>query len=386
MTDKSNTQAALITKLRRAAEDAIAAANPRFGPFVDAVARPLDIIALCNAAQPTPEPVTEGLVVVDMVPPATARDRWMYEQGRLAERDARTHAIEAAPSPVALEGRDERWKVGNEFAPFHKSASHINPDYRDGWNACYEAARASLPAGGVVEPVAWLMRNNFSGEIVFAARDEKPKNKAVMANGKPAWTDAFPVYATPQPSETSTQPRPSDDKPWDQTLQERDSYHKWADRLAAAIAAHTGVDIGEHSNVNNPWQEALDALPWQPSETQGRRQMTDAARDVLAERERQISAEGWTPDHDDGHDPGELAAAGAAYAIAAADEIHPLSQGDGGFDSEPPPMWPWSPDWWKPGGSRRMLVKACALGLAEIERLDRKAGIPASPQDGGEKA
>lgn len=31
-------------------------------------------------------------VMVNIVPPATQRDRWMYEQGRLAERDTRTHA------------------------------------------------------------------------------------------------------------------------------------------------------------------------------------------------------------------------------------------------------------------------------------------------------
>lgn len=48
-------------------------------------------------------------VMVDMVPPATVRDRWMYEQGRLAERDPRTHAApqqaEAVPSlsPICLE-------------------------------------------------------------------------------------------------------------------------------------------------------------------------------------------------------------------------------------------------------------------------------------------
>lgn len=34
-------------------------------------------------------------LMVDMVPPATARDRWMYEQGRLAERDPRSHAAPA---------------------------------------------------------------------------------------------------------------------------------------------------------------------------------------------------------------------------------------------------------------------------------------------------
>lgn len=40
----------------------------------------------------------------------------------------------------------EGWKHGNEFAPFHPSASHIPPDYRDGWNACYRVALAKEPA------------------------------------------------------------------------------------------------------------------------------------------------------------------------------------------------------------------------------------------------
>lgn len=96
-------------------------------------------------------------------------------------------------------------------------------------------------------------------------------------------------------------------------------------------------------------------------------------RDVLAERRRQIEAEGWTPQHDDEHDPGELAAAAAAYALAAADKLHPLSQGDGNYENEPPPAWPWTHEWWKPDEPRRMIVKACALGLAEIERMDRAA-------------
>jgi hypothetical protein len=36
------------------------------------------------------------------------------------------------------------WKSGNEFAPYHPSASHIRPDYRDGWNRCYAAAQARI--------------------------------------------------------------------------------------------------------------------------------------------------------------------------------------------------------------------------------------------------
>lgn len=43
-------------------------------------------------------------------------------------------------------------------------------------------------------------------------------------------------------------------------IEQRDLYHEWADKLAAAIADHTGSDIGEHSNLNNPWARAIEAL------------------------------------------------------------------------------------------------------------------------------
>ena len=36
----------------------------------------------------------------------------------------------------------QEWKQGDEYLPYHPQASHVNPDYRDGWNACYEAALA----------------------------------------------------------------------------------------------------------------------------------------------------------------------------------------------------------------------------------------------------
>nr|WP_180167730.1 hypothetical protein [Stenotrophomonas sp. SbOxS2]NYU00955.1 hypothetical protein [Stenotrophomonas sp. SbOxS2] len=55
------------------------------------------------------------------------------------------------------------------------------------------------------------------------------------------------------------QARPSDDLLWDQTLHQRDSYHEIADELADHIARITGVDIGEHSSANCPWQNAIDA-------------------------------------------------------------------------------------------------------------------------------
>lgn len=37
------------------------------------------------------------------------------------------------------------WKCGSEFLPYHPSASHVRPDYRDGWNHCYAAAKKLVP-------------------------------------------------------------------------------------------------------------------------------------------------------------------------------------------------------------------------------------------------
>lgn len=92
-------------------------------------------------------------------------------------------------------------------------------------------------------------------------------------------------------------------------------------------------------------------------------ELTKAAADVLAERRRQIEAEGWTPEHDDEHSDGSLARAAVCYALSGAQFDRPsLSV-----------LWPksWSSGWLKPTNARRDLVKAAALILAEIERLDR---------------
>lgn len=89
--------------------------------------------------------------------------------------------------------------------------------------------------------------------------------------------------------------------------------------------------------------------------------------DIAAERRRQVEVEGWSPEHDDSHQPGELARAGGCYAWCAFDRLHWRSAG------LEPSAWPWDANWWKPQNPRRDLVRAGALILAEIERLDREA-------------
>ena len=108
-------------------------------------------------------------------------------------------------------------------------------------------------------------------------------------------------------------------------------------------------------------------------ETRG---FSSAVSDVLAERRRQVTVEGWSPEHDDLHDSGELAGAAACYAhyTNARGWVFPTNPGDYQSADEPN-NWPWDPAWWKPTNPRRDLVKAGALILAEIERIDRAAGI-----------
>ena len=94
---------------------------------------------------------------------------------------------------------------------------------------------------------------------------------------------------------------------------------------------------------------------------------TKAANDVLFERMRQIVREGYNDDHDDVYATGEeLASAAMCYATP------PGTNGRARPDAVPA-GWPWEARFWKPGERRRELVKAAALLLAEIERIDRFA-------------
>ena len=95
---------------------------------------------------------------------------------------------------------------------------------------------------------------------------------------------------------------------------------------------------------------------------------------IAAERQRQIEAEGYSPQHDDDLVTCDLA--GIAYAVDSLDP-HPLRRGDAYWE-----WWPWSRESWKPTGDRVTdLTKAGALIAAEIDRELRmraaEAEVPA---------
>lgn len=109
---------------------------------------------------------------------------------------------------------------------------------------------------------------------------------------------------------------------------------------------------------------ACSAAP-EPVSATAEQPMTDATRDVLAERHRVVEQEGFTPEHDDDHDEFDMALAAIVYAESAV-----------GYHTECPDTWPWSSAWFKPTTPRRDLVKAAQLIIAEIERIDRAAIKP----------
>ncbi|WP_322105877.1 hypothetical protein [Paraburkholderia sp. J41] len=136
-------------------------------------------------------------------------------------------------------------------------------------------------------------------------------------------------------------------------------WSEWGVGTMSADDFHCITDDGERlSDIADAAINAL--LAANPTE----QRMSDAERDVLAERARQVNEEGWTPEHDDAHRPHEMSCAAGCYAM------YTLAYPAG----DPPPQWPWHAAWWKPTTHRRNLIKACALLLAEIERIDRDPG------------
>ena len=155
--------------------------------------------------------------------------------------------------------------------------------------------------------------------------------------------------------------------------------------LAIVTALRDGREWGRHHALSSGVQGAAGP----------------GAAQVVRERLRQVRSEGWTTEHDDGHEDGALARAAACYAARASGVAHsadvtlqcPACKGSGGC---PDGMRPCSrcdgkkkvdawPDGWAdkrpcpaPGLSflsitdrQRALEKAGALCAAEWDRLER---------------
>lgn len=122
------------------------------------------------------------------------------------------------------------------------------------------------------------------------------------------------------------------------------------------------------------------AARWNKRTTTTSGPLSQAARDVLAERQRQIDGEGFAP-REDRWRGADLAAAAGCYALFG-------NNSEYGGQKFCPAWWPFSVNWWKPVAQcrYRTLVKAGALLLAALESGDFAKGdapitIPQPPTE-----
>jgi len=112
------------------------------------------------------------------------------------------------------------------------------------WLLVVEARRLSR----LMREAEWLYSGD-TGEDTFSKRvaklDEESASEAGAAweSGHKAGREKAPTYVE------------------NQQLRDRIAeVEEWADALAGATGNHFGVNVGEHTDTNNPWQNALDVL------------------------------------------------------------------------------------------------------------------------------
>ena len=99
--------------------------------------------------------------------------------------------------------------------------------------------------------------------------------------------------------------------------------------------------------------------------------LSKAVDDIVAERQRLEDL--GLPPKNRRYRPSDLPKAAAAYALAGVQRF--------ANEGWPELFWPWPKRRFRPGRPRDNLVRAAALIIAEIERLDRLAGGPGSTGD-----
>lgn len=164
------------------------------------------------------------------------------------------------------------------------------------------------------------------------------------------------------------------DESWTRLAAERDGLRDRIDSLALGLEMSASTTApSRKSEIESGCASALRGLLRIDGESDDdTRQRLERERGgtglIAIERQRQISEEGYTAEHDREHEHGELARAAGVYALRAA--------GTDGYPGTWPPGWRC-----KSGTPMEMLVKAGALIAAEIDRL-LASGSPDGGRDG----
>jgi hypothetical protein len=166
------------------------------------------------------------------------------------------------PPPSPDHWGNEFWQIGRQLAKLSETSAWDNVTPVD-VAAPVQAEQAQAEPVNVAEMVnrflGWKLPKDFSPDcgIIFDGRGPDARG---YDRGWPTGTNLFHAGQAKEMFEHCLKGavRPTDDDLWDQTLRERDHNADMADKLAEAIGKHFGIEIGEHSNMNCPWQTALD--------------------------------------------------------------------------------------------------------------------------------
>lgn len=133
-------------------------------------------------------------------------------------------------------------------------------------------------------------------------------------------------------------------------------------RRAPSTFRVTGMGEGGFYLDEESAEKLRDGLTaWLGKTEAPRNNRATAFADVAAERDRQISKHGHDESHDDAHDTGAIGYAAIAFAAAALGEVRLATE-----------IYPWGVGFDPHGDDKRtLMVKAAALAIAEIERIDR---------------
>lgn len=311
----------------------------------------------------------------------TAKDAAYRERNQLVALLARLYPSGIAQTPI--EGWDPAWHgcvyidlpTGQASWHFHTSEAHLFadlPPYAGSWDGHTTEEKyrrvAALGSGSRADHrFGWgdylaISEMPAVDEALRALLDDQTEDNATFLIRAVVEATAARI------SRIGTTPQAEAEKAgYESTISHLGAIADYATALAAALRQHVR-DLyrnlspgGENERGEVSLLDLAD--DWLDARREG---LSPAAIEVLTERYRQISIEGWTPEHDDEHTDGSLSQAAMTYL----DWVH------GDYPAGTVPIsWPsgWSPEWFKPGDDERNLTKACALILAELDRRHRAA-------------
>ncbi|HHQ4216812.1 TPA: hypothetical protein ACSQFT_001813 [Pseudomonas aeruginosa] len=314
-------------------------------------------------------------------------DRWKMRSERDAA-NARLHEV-ATACATAEQERDAALAEVERLRQFERICEGLPQDAIDGgWTVQgirgyakrledqLKSALARVAELEKQEPVGWAnFRDGRFGAYLHRTEDDARRFDSTALAGKPAGSKQLALYAAPVAQAQHSVPEEV------RTLLSRAQCE--IEHLAECLenVCEDEEDFDVREDVADGRVVAAD-IAHMLAAAPGK-EVPQAWLDVQAERLRQVEAEGWTPEHDDEHACDEIAAFACFYAMPpAARDWDASSTGYGDTLGEAILPEGWEP---KTGDRRRDLVKACALALAEIERLDR-AGISQNPQPGATRA